>query len=116
MFLNVTKCFCAAALLAAALLMPAGENQFLLEFVVCFGAILVASQAARLQEHLWTLGFVALALLFNPILAVPVSGAVLRWLDVICMAAFLISLFLFRSAPLRSVPSITAQGARPESL
>lgn len=116
MFTTVTKCFSVAALLAAAFLDPSGANRLLLELVVFTGAVVVAAQAVRMREHLWTFGFVLLAVLFNPLLAIALSNAVLRWLDMVCLAGFLVSLFVLRSAPLPSALSITASNQAREPL
>ena len=107
MFITVTKSFTVAALLAAAIFDPSGANRLLLEFVVFSGAIVAAVQCVRLQEHAWTFGFVMLALLFNPLLGISFSTAVLRWLDLVCLTGFLVSLFVLKSAPLPSPLSIT---------
>jgi len=107
MFTTVTKSFTVAALLAAAIFDPSGANRQLVEFVVFSGAIVAAVQSVRLQEHAWTFVFVMLALLFNPLLGISFSTAVLRWLDLVCLTGFLVSLFVLKSAPLPSPLSIT---------
>jgi len=107
MFITVTKSFTVAALLAAAIFDPSGANRLLLEFVVFSGAIVAAVQSVRLQEHAWTFGFVMLALLFNPLLGISFSTPVLRWLDLVCLTGFLVSLFVLKPAPLPSHLSIT---------
>jgi uncharacterized protein DUF6804 len=116
MFTAVTKSFSAAALLAAALWEPTAANRLLLELVVFAGAIIVAVQAIRMRRHAWALGFAALALLFNPVIAIPLSSAVLRWLELICAVSFLMALVVLKPAPLRSAPSITDWHPRGESL
>jgi hypothetical protein len=116
MFITVTKWFAVAMLLAAALLQPSGATSLLLQSVVSAGAIIVAVQAMRLQERIWAFGFIALALLFNPIFTIPFSGSVLRWLEVVCIACFLVSLVCLKPEPLRSVPSITNWRPGGESL
>src|SRR4051794_7829993 len=107
MFVTVTKSFTVAALLAASIFDPSGDNRLLLQFVVFSGAIVAAVQSIRLQEHAWTIAFVMLALLFNPLLGISFSNAVLRWLDLVCLAGFLVSLFVLKSAPMASPLSIT---------
>jgi len=107
MFITVTKSFTIATLLAASIFDPWGANRILLQFVVFSGSIVAAVQCIRLQEHAWTFCFVALALLFNPLLGISFSNDVLRWLDMVCLAGFLVSLFVLKSAPLPSPLSIT---------
>jgi hypothetical protein len=109
MFITVTKAFTSAALLAAAILDPDGANRPLLLLVVFAGAIIVAVEALRLHEYLWGFGFVVLGLLFNPLLMISLSNPVLRWLDVIGLMTFVVSLFVLRTSP-RPVPlSITSR-------
>jgi hypothetical protein len=107
MFITVTKSFTVAALLTASVFDPSGANRLLLQFVVFSGAIVAAVQSIRLQEHAWTFCFVTLALLFNPLLGISFSNAAFRWLDLACLAGFLVSLFVLQSAPLPSPLSIT---------
>ena len=107
MFITVTKAFTSAALLAAIIFDPAGANRPLLLLVVFAGAIVVAVQAVRLHEYVWGFGFVMLGLLFNPLLMISFSNAVVRWLDLVCLLAFVVSFFVLRATPLPSPPSIT---------
>ena len=107
MFITVSKSFTVAALLAAAIFDPSGANRLLLQFVVFAGAIVAAVQSVRLQEHVWTFGFITLALLFNPLLGISFSDATLRWLELVCLTGFLASLFVLKSAPMPSPLSIT---------
>ena len=116
MFNTVTKAFTSAALLAAIIFDPAGANRPLLLLVVFAGAIVVAVQAMRLHEYVWGFGFVMLGLLFNPLLMISFSNAVVRWLDLVCLVTFMFSLFVLRATPLPSPPSITnsnREGSRP---
>ena len=110
MFITVTKWFSVAALLAATILDPAGANRLILECVVFSGAVVVTVQAVRMQEHIWAFGFVALALLFNPLLGISFSNAALRWLDMLAVVGFLVSVFLLKSSPVPSPESITGAG------
>jgi hypothetical protein len=107
MFITVTKGFTVAVLLAAAIFDPAGVNRQLLELVVFAGAIVAAVQSVRLQERAWTFGFVMLALVFNPLLGISFSTAVLRWVNLVCITGFVVSLFVLKSAPLPAALSIT---------
>jgi len=100
MFITVTKSFTVAALLAAAIFDPSGANRQLLGLVVFSGAVVALAQSMRLQEHAWTFGFLMLALVFNPLLGISFSNEVLRWLNLVCLAGFLTSLFVLRPPPL----------------
>ncbi len=116
MFIKVTKWFSIVALVVAALLDPAGANRALLECVVFTGAMIVLVQAVRARESLWIFGFIATAVLFNPLIPIPLPGMAFRWLQALCIGMFLVSLVFLKAPPLRSIPSITARTAGRESL
>ena len=70
---------CIAVLLVAALRLPTGSYQVWFEVVVCMSGLLAATQAVRAGKYFWATGFVAIAVLFNPVvlwrlLAGPSSG------------------------------------------
>jgi hypothetical protein len=110
MFITVAKCFSVAALLAATLFDPAGANRLLLALVVFSGSVVVIVQAVRMQERFWILGFSVVALLFNPLIAISFSEATLRWVYILAVVGFLVSVFLLRSTPLPATQSITGNG------
>lgn len=116
MFITVTKWLSIAALLGSALLRPSVENGFVLQLVVFTGAVMVAGQAVRVQEYLWAFAFGGVALLFNPVYAMPVSNAVLLWLELVCIVSFLTSLVFLKPAPFRAAPSITGPYPRRHAL
>jgi len=101
-----------SALLTAALLWRSAVNselpQFLLGFVVCFGAGVVLMQAVRADQYVWACGFGAIGLLFNPLVPVfPFGGEWGRWLVLLAVVPFAVSLASLQTRPLLSVPSIT---------
>ena len=101
-----------AVLLAAAMLWGSAVNselpQFLLGFVVCFGAGVVVMQAAQAQKYVWAGGFTTLALLFNPLVPVlPFDVEWGRWLVLVSIVPFAVSLATLKTQPLLSIPSIT---------
>jgi hypothetical protein len=95
---------------------PAGGYAIMLQFVICLSAILVAFQAARSGKQLWAIAFAALAVLFNPVVTVPVSKSVFLWINIVCFSMFLVSLKVLKTAPKLSMPSITYPGPRGRSL
>ncbi len=95
---------------------PAGGYAIMLQFVICLSAILVAFQAARSGKRLWTIAFAGLAVLFNPVVTVPVSQSVFLWINIVCFTMFLASLKVLKTAPKLSIPSITYAGPRSQSL
>jgi hypothetical protein len=95
---------------------PAGGYAIMLQFVICLSAILVAFQAARSGKLLWAIAFGGLAVLFNPVITVPVSRSVFLWINLLCFTMFLASVKFLKTAPKLSVPSITYPGPRSQSL
>jgi hypothetical protein len=118
MLTNIMKWISISALLLAAAFWHSAANyQVLLDFVVCMGAVVVLMQAVRVREYRWAAGFVAIALLFNPV--VPFWGApgVLPLLIVVvCVVPFAISLFKLKTQPILSMASITDRNPGSESL
>lgn len=110
----------AALLITAMLWRPAASwqfPQFLLGFVVCFGAVVVAIQAVRANKYTWAGGFALIALLFNPLLPVlPFGGELGRSLVFISIVPFALSLAALRTQPLMSMPSITGRNPGSQSL
>lgn len=95
---------------------PAGGYAIVLQFVICLSAILVALQAARSGKQLWAIAFAGLAVLFNPVVTVPVSQSVFLWINGLCFTMFLASVKFLKTAPKLSMPSITYPGPRSQSL
>jgi hypothetical protein len=95
---------------------PAGGYAIMLQLVICTSASLVALQAARSGKQLWAIAFAGLAVLFNPVLTVPVSQSVFLWVNILCLGMFLASLKFLTTAPKLSIPSITYPGPRSQSL
>ncbi|MBI3933502.1 MAG: hypothetical protein HY316_02340 [Acidobacteria bacterium] len=77
-----------------------------LQFVVSAAAILVAWEGYRAAKQMWAIGFVAIALLFNPFQPLTFSREMFLWLDLISIATFLASLVVLKSKPSASMPSI----------
>jgi len=88
----------------------------LLNMVVCLTALLVVAQTFRAHKYFWAAGFVAIAVLFNPIVPVTLSRKMFLWLDSVCMMTFLVSLALWKRRPLLSMPPITNRTPGSESL
>lgn len=116
MFTKIMKLVCVGALLLAALWAVSPGVGILLDILVCVGAITVATEAVVQPKYLWAAGFVAIAVLFNPIAPVMLSRNVFLGLDVACLLAFLASLTALRSQPILSIPSITNRTPGSQSL
>jgi hypothetical protein len=116
MFTRIMKWVSIAALLLAALSLPTRGYQVGFEVLVCLSGLLVATQAARAGKYLWATGFVAIAVLFNPVVPVALGRRTFLWLDLVCLMTFLISLAALKSRPALSIPSITGRTPGSESL
>lgn len=118
MFATIMKSVSIAALLVAAMSWrSAPDYQLWLDLAVFMGALVVAQQAVRAKHHLWTAAFVAIALLFNPVLSVPrPTGGLFFLLIFVCLAPFTISLGALKTPRLFSIPSITDRCPGSESL
>ena len=92
------------------------SHRAILEIVVCVSGLLVVTQALRASKYYWATGFLAVAVLFNPIVPLPLSGNAFLLLEWVCLAAFLASLAVLRMQPTLSVLSITSRAPRTESL
>lgn len=88
----------------------------MLDIIVCVSAFLVVTQALRTGKYFWAAGFSAVAVLFNPIVPIALSGNVSLWVDWVCLLAFFVSLVTLKVQPTRSIPSITHRGPKTESL
>ncbi len=116
MLTKIMKWVSIAVLLLAVLRLPAASYQVVLEIVVCVSGLLVVTQAVRAGKYLWAAGFVAIAVLFNPVVPAVLSRKVFLWLDWLCLAAFLLSLAALKRQPRLSMPSITNRTPGSESL
>jgi hypothetical protein len=101
-----------AALITALIWRPSAGLEILLQFVVCMSALLVLAQAWRARKYLWAVGFVSIAVLFNPVAPV----GMFLWLDIACLATFLISLATVKATPRLSVSGIIHPNRLNESL
>jgi len=118
---KIMKWISMAALLTAAMLWGSTLNsqlpRFVLGCVVCLGAGMVIMQAVPAKKYLWAGGFVAIALLFNPLAPIlPFSWAWGRLLVLLSIVAFALSLATLKAQTLLSVASITDRNPGSQSL
>jgi uncharacterized protein DUF6804 len=118
MRIRVVKWLCIAVLFVAFVFWQRTAGyEFALRAVICSGAAVVAVQAFRSARHLWTIGFLTIALLFNPAIPVfPLANTLGLVAIVLAAAAFAVSLTKLKSLPLLSIPSITDRNPGSESL
>lgn len=66
-------------------------------------AVLVAVQAVFTHAYLWAVGFVAIAVLFNPIDPLTLSRPTFLILDSICIFVFVLSMAVLRAGGKRNL-------------
>jgi hypothetical protein len=115
MLTKIMKWVSIAVLLLAGLRL-AKSYQGLLEMVVCVSGLLVVAQAVHAAKYFWAAGFLAIVVLFNPVVPIGLSGKIFLWLNWVCLAAFLVSLAGLKRQPTLSIPSITNRTPGSESL
>jgi hypothetical protein len=106
MLTNIMKWISFAALILALIWRSSAALHIAVEFVVSVGALLVIAQAIRAGKYLWGAGFVAIAVLFNPVAPVALSHTMFLGLVLISLAAFLTSMAALKRQPVISLPSI----------
>jgi len=62
--------------------------------VVCLAALVLTAITAHDRKYFWVAGFTAIAILFNPFAPLTLSRITFLVLDAVCIAAFVLSLFL----------------------
>jgi hypothetical protein len=105
-----------ALLGATFFLSPRSNYAVPLQFIICGSASLVALEAVKSGQHVWTAAFAGLAVLFNPLVAVTFFHSVFPWVTALCCSMFLASLIFLKAAPRLSIVSITYPGPRSQSL
>jgi hypothetical protein len=95
---KIIKWISLPVLLIGSLFSASAESyEFLVDFVICLGAIIFVQRAASSKEYFWAAGFLAIAAVFSPLLLV-VKIFVLTGLT--CVATFATLLAAFRVQPL----------------
>jgi hypothetical protein len=100
----------------AVLQLRVASHPILLELVVCVSGLLIAAQAIRVGRYSWGVGFLAIAVLFNPVIPIASAGRDVLWIDGVGLAAFLAAAVAFKTRPALTVLSITSHLPRRESL
>jgi hypothetical protein len=106
---TIVKTLSIAALLMASIFRTfAADYQVLLAFAVCLGALIVLRQALGVRAYGWALGFVAIAIIFNPVvLVIKPFGALSLAVYIACTAMFTLSLIGLQTPPPLTIQSIT---------
>ncbi len=90
--------------LLSGLRLPTASYRVWLGIVVCVSGLRVVTQANCTSTYIWSAGFLAIAVLFNPVAPLALSGNAFLWLDWVCLTAFLVSLAALKMQPTLSVP------------
>jgi len=97
MLTTIMKWVCIAALLLAVIWRSSANYRILLEFMVCAGAVLIVLRACHTGKYPWAAGFIAIAVLFNPVVPIALPRPMLVWVDLVCLVAFVLSLAVLRT-------------------
>jgi len=118
MYIKVLTWLSMTALVAAmAFWSDAPKFQVELNSVVTIAAAVVLIRAVQTKKYRWAVGFLGMAMLFNP--AMPffrLAGGIGLSLVVLSIALFAISLVALKPHPLLSMPSITDRNPGSQSL
>jgi hypothetical protein len=99
MFVKIMKWLAAAILMWGGLGLFDPAYRILLGLVVCFAAIFVFRQALNANKLIWAAGFLAIAVIYNPVVPIRFSSRVFLWLDWLGLMTFLISLAAVKHRP-----------------
>jgi hypothetical protein len=113
---RITKWFAVAALLTLVMLWRSSDSRTFLAGLLCTGAIVAMLQAVRVRKYGWITMFLAISVLFNPVVPPVFSRVTFLTLYVGCLAIFLLSLGMVAPRPRLSMASITDRTPGSESL
>jgi len=85
-----------AILIASLFARYASVYELTVNLVVCLGAVCCVRRAVHLKEYPWAAGFVAIAVVFSPLLLV---DKIFLLMGLICTATFMILIARFRTHP-----------------
>jgi hypothetical protein len=114
---KMSKWLAIAGLLSLIVLWRSSDSRTLLAaFLVCAAAVVTMVQASRVRKYGWVLAFLAITVLFNPLVPMVFSRTVFLLLYLGCLATFLLSLRMVLPAARLSMASITDRTPGSESL
>jgi hypothetical protein len=114
---KLSKWLAIAGLLSLIVLWRSSDSRTLIAaFLVCAAAIVAIVQAARVHKYGWILVFLAITVLFNPLVPMVFSRGTFLTLYLGCLATFLLSLGMAPPAARLSMASITDRTPGSESL
>ena len=75
----------------------AAPYEFMVNLVICLGAVVCVQRAVQSKEYSWAAGFLAIALVFSPLV---LANKIFLLMGLTCMAALLTLLAACRTRPL----------------
>jgi hypothetical protein len=115
---QITK-WCSIAVLLLTLLFWASAANYQLELnlIICFTGVIVLVQAYQAKKYRWAAGFLAVVLLFNPLIPVfQLAGAVGLSIVILSTGLFATALVALRPLQVMSMASITDRNPGSQSL
>ena len=109
MLTKMMKWLSIAVLIPAVFWQPSPGYELILQFVVCAGASAVVVQAFRSERQIWAVGFVGIAMLFNPFQPLGVTRPTFLFFGWASMVMFLASLAILKARPGLATSSITGE-------
>jgi hypothetical protein len=98
MFTRMIKWISLPVLLGVAMFSSyAARYELLLDAVICLGAIIIVQRAIWVREYFWAAGFVAIAIVFSPLILVM---KIFLLMGFTCIAIFLTLLAAWKPQPL----------------
>jgi Family of unknown function (DUF6804) len=114
---KMSKWCAIAALLTLVVLWRSSDSRTLIAgFLVCAAAVVTMVQATRVRKYVWILVFLAVTVLFNPLVPLLFSRTVFLMLYLGCLTTFLLSLRMAVPTARLSMASITGRTPGSESL
>jgi signal transduction histidine kinase len=114
---KIMKWSAIAALLTLLILWRSSDSRTLIAgFVVCAAAIVAAVQAVRVRKYGWIFAFVAITVLFNPLVPLAFPRSMFASFYLGCLGIFLLSFRMTAPPPRLSMASITDRTPGSESL
>ena len=107
----VLKYVAILSLMARAAFKRTSGYLLLLAFLICVSAVAVGAQAMRAKKYVLSAVFFAIAVFFNPFF--PILASEPSYLGVLaaCIGAFVLSLFVLKNIPEKTIASITERSS-----
>ena len=85
-----------ALLIASMFPRSAASYEFMLDVLICLGAVIFVQRAVRLKQYTWAAGFVAIAVVFSPLF---LAVKIFLLTGLTCILTLVVLLGAFRTQP-----------------